>query len=141
MLSQLPTIALPSETTEKLYFGHPLSNAEQRMGRVTGAFDRLYERQTGLSGTDRGNGLQQAANNARTISQFLSGATGQSVFVQPILTLPGWWVDRTVPKSSVWVLNPKEIIGACKDAAPNLTSPAMRAIVYQLERHCKIVQA
>ncbi len=37
------------------------SNAEQRMGRVTGAFDRLYERQTGLSGTDRGNNLQQAA--------------------------------------------------------------------------------
>lgn len=31
MLSQLPTIALPNETTEKLYFGHPLSSAEQRM--------------------------------------------------------------------------------------------------------------
>jgi phage shock protein A len=37
------------------------STADQRMGRVTGAFDRLYERQTGLSGTERGNGLQQAA--------------------------------------------------------------------------------
>lgn len=37
------------------------SNADQRMGRVTGAFDRLYERQTGLSGTERGTGLQQAA--------------------------------------------------------------------------------
>jgi CheY-like chemotaxis protein len=31
MLSQLPTIALPNETTEKLYFGNPLSSAEQRM--------------------------------------------------------------------------------------------------------------
>ena len=31
------------------------------MGRVTGAFDRLYERQTGLSGTDRSGNLQQAA--------------------------------------------------------------------------------
>lgn len=37
------------------------SRAEHRIGSVTGAFDRLYERQTGLSGTARGNTLQQAA--------------------------------------------------------------------------------
>lgn len=35
--------------------------AEHRMDKVTGAFDRLYERQTGLTGTARGNTLQQAA--------------------------------------------------------------------------------
>jgi phage shock protein A len=37
------------------------SQAEQRIGAVTGAFDRLYQRQTGLSGTDRQASLQQAA--------------------------------------------------------------------------------
>lgn len=37
------------------------SQAEQRMGAVTGAFDRLYQRQTGLSGTDRAGSLEQAA--------------------------------------------------------------------------------
>jgi phage shock protein A len=37
------------------------SNAEQRMGAVTGAFDRLYQRQTGLSGTDRTASLEQTA--------------------------------------------------------------------------------
>ena len=31
------------------------------MDAVTGAFDRLYERQTGLSGTDRSHTLDQAA--------------------------------------------------------------------------------
>jgi phage shock protein A len=36
-------------------------NAEHRIDSVTGAFDRIYERQTGLSGTARGNTLQQAA--------------------------------------------------------------------------------
>ncbi|MBI5721125.1 MAG: PspA/IM30 family protein [Burkholderiales bacterium] len=36
-------------------------SAEQRMGTVTGAFDRLYERQTGLSGIARSTTLQQAA--------------------------------------------------------------------------------
>ncbi|WP_293393899.1 PspA/IM30 family protein [Nevskia sp.] len=37
------------------------SRAEQRMDSVTDAFDRVYARQTGLSGTARTNGLQQAA--------------------------------------------------------------------------------
>jgi phage shock protein A len=37
------------------------NTAEHRMDKVTGAFDRLYERQTGLSGTARGTSLQQAA--------------------------------------------------------------------------------
>jgi phage shock protein A len=37
------------------------SNAEHRIEGVTGAFDRIYERQTGLTGTARGNTLQQAA--------------------------------------------------------------------------------
>lgn len=36
-------------------------NAEHRINSVTGAFDRIYERQTGLSGTARGNTMQQAA--------------------------------------------------------------------------------
>ncbi len=37
------------------------SKAEHRMGAVTGAFDRLYQRQTGLSGTDRTATLEQTA--------------------------------------------------------------------------------
>jgi phage shock protein A len=36
-------------------------SVEQRIGAVTGAFDRLYERQTGLTGVARGGTLQQTA--------------------------------------------------------------------------------
>lgn len=36
-------------------------SAAHRIGKVTDAFDRVYERQTGLSGTVRQNSLQQAA--------------------------------------------------------------------------------
>ncbi len=36
-------------------------NASQRMDAASGAFDRIYERQTGLSGVARGSSLQQAA--------------------------------------------------------------------------------
>lgn len=37
------------------------SNAEHRIDKVAGAFDRLYERQTGLAPGARGGNLQQAA--------------------------------------------------------------------------------
>lgn len=37
------------------------AGAEQRIGAVSDAFDRLYERQTGLSATTRSSNLQQAA--------------------------------------------------------------------------------
>lgn len=37
------------------------SRTEQRIDGIAGSFDRIYERQTGLSGTARGTSLQQAA--------------------------------------------------------------------------------
>jgi len=42
--------------------GGTSTSADQRMSAATGAFDRLYERQTGLSGTARNVSMQQAAN-------------------------------------------------------------------------------
>lgn len=39
----------------------PSRLAEHRMDDITGAFDRIHQRQTGLSGTDNKKGLQQAA--------------------------------------------------------------------------------
>ena len=59
------------------------------MDKVTGAFDRLYERQTGLTGTARSVGLQQAAqlkelddlvrNNkiAERLAQLKAGRAGK----------------------------------------------------------------
>ena len=37
------------------------SNVEQRLGKVTDAFDKIYQRQTGLDGTQRAGNLDQAA--------------------------------------------------------------------------------
>jgi phage shock protein A len=37
------------------------SNVEQRLGRVTDAFDKIYQRQTGLDGTQQAGNLEQAA--------------------------------------------------------------------------------
>jgi phage shock protein A len=37
------------------------SNVEHRLGKVTDAFDKIYQRQTGLDGTQRASSLDQAA--------------------------------------------------------------------------------
>jgi phage shock protein A len=37
------------------------ANVEQRLGKVTDAFDKIYQRQTGLSGTQNAANLEQAA--------------------------------------------------------------------------------
>jgi len=39
-------------------------------------------------------GIAQAERNAATLSKFLSSATGEPTKVYPLLTLPGWWVER-----------------------------------------------
>jgi Nuclease-related domain len=89
-------------------------------------------------GTDT-HGLDQAANNAQTLSQWLSSAVGDPVRVTPILTLPGWMVDRTVPRSTVQVLNPKEIRAVvCQPAGTKLSENLIKRICHQLDQKCRI---
>jgi hypothetical protein len=66
-----------------------------------------------------GHGIKRAANNARTMAKWLSGAVGQTVAATAILTLPGWMVDRKAPYDDVYVLNPKEIHQVCSGPEQN----------------------
>lgn len=83
-------------------------------------------------------GVQQAANNARTLAGWLSGAVGESVAVTPILALPGWLVDRKAPSPNVCVVNPKEIIKVCNTEQERLNENLIRRICYQLDQKCKL---
>ena len=53
--------------------------------------------------------LNQIKASAITLSKQLQRRTGESVKVIPILTLPGWWINRQVNDAEVAVLNSKEI--------------------------------
>jgi Nuclease-related domain len=53
--------------------------------------------------------LNQIKANASILSKELQRRTGESVKVIPILTLPGWWINRQVNHAEVAVLNSKEI--------------------------------
>jgi hypothetical protein len=83
-------------------------------------------------------GVQQAANNGRTLAEWLSGAVGESVTVTPILALPGWLVDRKAPSTNVCVVNPKEIIKLCNTQQERLNENLVRRICYQLDQKCKL---
>lgn len=80
----------------------------------------------------------QVTNNARTLSQWLSSAVGESVAVSPILALPGWMVEWGVPKPKVAVLNPKQIAKFCRGAEGRLNDNLIRRICHQLDQKCRL---
>jgi len=39
--------------------------------------------------------LEQARRQAQALSNFLREALGESIYVQPAVALPGWWIEKT----------------------------------------------
>lgn len=88
-------------------------------------------------------GIEQARANAKWLGQFLSKALAENVYVRPILTLPGWLVNRRVSASDsgIFVGNPKEIAKAISGArSEQLTGKQMQQIAHQLEQRCRDVE-
>lgn len=89
--------------------------------------------------------VDQARMQADRLRNYLTSAVGEPVAVQPILTLPGWFVSTSVPLSTgsaVRVLNPR---GIAHLAVPSRQHPALsptliQRIVHQLEQKCRDVE-
>lgn len=83
--------------------------------------------------------LDQAKAQAAWLSKWLGGAVGEEVKVQPIVTIPGWFINRKSPQG-VPVLNPKQIrtyLNGKKD--PVLSEGLIKRICHQLEQRCRDV--
>jgi hypothetical protein len=85
-----------------------------------------------------GHGIEQAKNNARTVAVWLTSATGETVRAVPILTLPGWLVERKAPSDGIHVLNPKEIYQVCASQPEKITESQIQRIKHQLNQKCRI---
>jgi len=83
-------------------------------------------------------GIEQAKNNAKTLSSWLSSATAENVKVTPILTLPGWMVDRKAAANGIYVLNPKEIFGVCSSLPQTINDQQIQRICHQLNQKCRL---
>lgn len=83
-------------------------------------------------------GIEQAKNNAKSLASWLNSAAGESLWIMPILTLPGWMVDRKAPSESLYVVNPKEIYQICSSQPVILAELQVRRICHQLDQKCRI---
>lgn len=82
--------------------------------------------------------VEQAERQARWLANYLRKETGESFAVTAVLTLPGWWIERTAritptmvqvinPKNSRWLLLPDK-------KAPVLDSPAIQRAANAVEK-------
>jgi hypothetical protein len=84
--------------------------------------------------------LHQAINQAKWLQKWLSNAVGDSVKVQPIVAIPGWFVER-ISSNGITVLNPKQIRPFLKGKKEDVLSAIMiRRISHQLEQKCRNVE-
>lgn len=81
--------------------------------------------------------LWQAERQSLWLQKWLSEATEDPVRVWPILTFPGWFVERTSP-GGIPVLSPKNISGFLNAQRKNVLSDNMlQRINYHLEQKCR----
>lgn len=84
--------------------------------------------------------LEQAARNARWLSEWLTRATGSKVAVASIVALPGWFVDLK-GRGDVGVYSGKQLAGLLDDRrASRLTEQQVRQIEYQIDQRCRTVR-
>lgn len=81
--------------------------------------------------------LNQAMNQAKWLSNFLSKSVGKNVFVNPVLSLPGWMVERRTSETPVMVINPKEAIKLLSSKQSVLDDQTIQQIKYQVEQRCR----
>lgn len=79
-------------------------------------------------------GLEQAKRNADHLASWLSSATGEKVKVEPILTLPGWWVERT-SRGTVHVVKIPRIFP--RNPPFPLSPEQIQRISHQIEQKCR----
>lgn len=86
------------------------------------------------------NAISQTRSQALWFEKWLSYAVGDKITVEPILTLPGWYVKRIKP-NGIPVLNAKEIYGfIVYDRKPVLSDSIITRIIHQIDQRCRDVE-
>jgi hypothetical protein len=88
------------------------------------------------------NALTQAKDQALWLGKWLSSAVGEKVNVEPIVTIPGWYVKR-LTQEEIPVLNPKKEIEIhiTSSGRKNILSDVMIArIVHQIDQSCRHIE-
>lgn len=85
--------------------------------------------------------IEQAHRQAQWLSKWISSATGESINAQPVVALPGWYVERISP-NGIAVINPKNIRSILKASKTKpLDKSMITRIVHQIDKCCRDVQS
>ena len=82
--------------------------------------------------------IAQAERQAKWLQRWLSSAVGESVHVNAVLVLPGWYVERKGP-NRVRVLSGREVNSIARGAAV-VSDEMVQRIAHQLDQRCRTVQ-
>ncbi len=91
------------------------------------------------NGTEKGY-LDQAKRQAVWLSKWLSSAAGESLSVQPVLALPGWFIQRDKPSDMLIFngKNPDLLLKWGRD--DRLSEQTIKRIVHQIDQRCRDVE-
>ena len=85
--------------------------------------------------------LDQAKRQAVWLSKWLTSAVGEQVSVQPVLALPGWFIDRKKPSRDLIIFNGKnpDLLLKWMTSTP-LSETLIQRVVHQVEQRCRDVE-
>jgi len=85
--------------------------------------------------------LDQARRQAKWLSKWLGSATGESVDVFPVVSLPGWFVERKTGYDGTFVLNPKQLKTVIRSKSNHrISGKKIQQINHQLEAKCRDIE-
>jgi len=89
---------------------------------------------------DDAKAVPQAERNARWLSNFLTKKTGENVAVQPLVVLPGWFIEQGKGNFNVKVMNAAYLAGFLRREDEKLEAAQVRRIIAALDEKCRDVE-
>jgi len=120
------------------------TKARRRRGSLNGQKEHevTYDEQAlhFPTGTDR-NAIPQARRNAKWLSNYLAGKTGEPVQVTPILVLPGWYVYPVDKRNfAIKAMNATYLAGHMRRQEHSIEPAQVRRIITALDEKCRDVE-
>ncbi|RMG75347.1 MAG: NERD domain-containing protein [Nitrospirae bacterium] len=82
--------------------------------------------------------IQQARNQAKWLSAFLTKSVGKKVKVTPVLCLPGWYINYKVAlDGDILIINPKMSLPLITKRPVVLDTQTIKQISFQIEQRCR----
>lgn len=86
------------------------------------------------------NSLDQAKRQANSLQKWLTSAIGEPIEVNPVLAIPGWYIERT-SNQGILVINGKNSLKALRTAnGIQLNNKLISQVAHQLDQRCRTVK-